>query len=90
LPLDALKIDRSFVAGLGSSADDSAIVEAVIRLAQGLGLGVVAEGVETDGQLEILRRLRCRRAQGFLFAPPLPPESVGRFLAAHPPPGQVR
>jgi diguanylate cyclase (GGDEF)-like protein/PAS domain S-box-containing protein len=83
LPLDALKIDRSFVAGLGRTDDDSAIVEAVIRLAQGLGLSVVAEGVETDVQLQMLRCLRCDKAQGFLFAPPLPPEQFAAFLAAH-------
>ncbi len=71
-PLDILKIDRSFVEGLGESAEGEEIVSAVIKLAHALGLQVVAEGVETTQQLEVLRDLRCDLAQGYLFSRPLP------------------
>jgi Amt family ammonium transporter len=70
-PLDAIKIDRSFVEGLGIERDSLAIVDALIAMAGALSLGVIAEGVETPKQVEELKRLGCRRAQGFLFAPPL-------------------
>jgi diguanylate cyclase (GGDEF)-like protein len=71
-PLDLLKVDRSFVADLGVSIEAEKIVAAVIGLAHALGLKVVAEGVETDGQLDLLRSLGCDLAQGFLFSRPLP------------------
>ena len=80
-PLDVLKIDRSFVAGLGTDDEDSAIVAAVIGMARTLGLTVVAEGVENRGQLAQLIRLECDRAQGFLFAPPIPAHEVERMIA---------
>jgi diguanylate cyclase (GGDEF)-like protein/PAS domain S-box-containing protein len=70
-PLDGLKIDREFVAGLGSSAEDTAIVAAVLSMAQALELAVVAEGVETDAQLAWLRARRCGFAQGFLLGRPV-------------------
>ena len=66
-PVDALKIDRSFVAGLGRDADDEAIVASVVSLGRSVGKSVVAEGVETPGQLRTLRRLGVDRAQGFLW-----------------------
>jgi EAL domain-containing protein (putative c-di-GMP-specific phosphodiesterase class I) len=71
-PVDVLKIDRSFVDGLGDDPDDTAIVTAIISLGRALGLRVVAEGVETRRQLDELRRLGCARAQGFMFARPRP------------------
>jgi diguanylate cyclase (GGDEF)-like protein len=71
-PVDLLKIDRSFVDGLGTEAEDSAIVNAIISLARALRLGVVAEGVEHPAQLVELHRLGCTAVQGFLLAPPLP------------------
>jgi len=70
-PVDILKIDHSFVAGLGSNPEDTAIVRAVLALARTLELGVVAEGVERPEQLQELRALGCERAQGNLFAAPL-------------------
>ena len=70
-PLDVLKIDKSFVAGLGAEAGGSEIVGAVVGLAHALGLEVVAEGVETEGQLQELHRLGCDFAQGFLFSRPV-------------------
>ena len=69
-PVDVLKIDRSFVDGLGDDAEDEAIVTAVVRLAQALELGVVAEGVETAVQLAHLRRLGCNSVQGYYFGRP--------------------
>src|SRR5215218_1419850 len=81
-PLDVLKIDRSFVAGLGRDEEDSAIVAAVVQMARTLGLTVVAEGVERPEQLEILRELDCDRVQGRLIAEPMPADSVGRMMGS--------
>ena len=72
LPLDFLKIDQTFVRGLGVSAEDEAIVRAVIGLAGALGLATVAEGVETPQQEEMLRELGCHQAQGYLYSIPQP------------------
>ncbi|NND75222.1 MAG: EAL domain-containing protein [Ilumatobacter sp.] len=71
-PVESIKVDRSFVAGLGLEVDDTSIVEAVIRLGHSLGLSVVAEGVETPLQLTALRELACNRGQGYLFGRPRP------------------
>ncbi|MGK0275489.1 MAG: diguanylate cyclase (GGDEF)-like protein/PAS domain S-box-containing protein [Ilumatobacter sp.] len=71
-PVEAIKIDRSFVSGLGLEDDDTSIVEAVVRLGHSLGLSVVAEGVETPLQLNGLRDLGCDTAQGYLFGRPRP------------------
>jgi diguanylate cyclase (GGDEF)-like protein/PAS domain S-box-containing protein len=79
-PLDIVKVDRLFVDELGVSREDEEIVSAVIKLAHALGLKVVAEGVETAGQLEILRRLGCDLAQGFLFSEPLPAAAIAAAL----------
>jgi diguanylate cyclase (GGDEF)-like protein/PAS domain S-box-containing protein len=71
-PVEAIKIDKSFVAGLGLEQEDSMIVEAVVRLGQSLGLNVVAEGIESPLQLSRLRDLGCDRGQGYLFGRPRP------------------
>lgn len=71
-PLDILKIDRMFVEELGVRSEAKEIVAAVINLAHALRLQVVAEGVETEQQLEVLKSLGCDLAQGFLFSHPLP------------------
>ena len=71
LPAEELKIDRSFVLDLETSSDARAVVDAVVKLAQALGLKVVAEGVETEAQNQILRALGCDQLQGFLFAKPM-------------------
>jgi EAL domain-containing protein (putative c-di-GMP-specific phosphodiesterase class I) len=81
LPLDVLKVDKSFVDGLGMSKDDEAIVGAVINLAHTLDLRVIAEGVETEDQLEVLRDLGCDYAQGFLFSRPVPEADLAQALA---------
>jgi diguanylate cyclase (GGDEF)-like protein/PAS domain S-box-containing protein len=70
-PIDALKIDREFIDGLGTDAEDTAIVSAVLSMAQALGVDVVAEGVETSAQLAWLEEHGCTSAQGYLLAPPL-------------------
>jgi diguanylate cyclase (GGDEF)-like protein/PAS domain S-box-containing protein len=82
LPLDVLKIDRSFVRGIGQNTEDDAIVQAIISLARSLGLGVTAEGIETAGQAELLRQWSCEKGQGFLFAHPLEAGKVGALLGA--------
>ncbi len=83
-PVDVVKLDRAFVAGLGSDSAADAIVAAVINLAHALGLQVVAEGVETEQQLTVLWALRCDRAQGYHWSAPLPPEAVRGWLEAQP------
>jgi EAL domain-containing protein (putative c-di-GMP-specific phosphodiesterase class I) len=80
-PVDVLKIDRSFVDGLGRESEDTAIVRAVIGLAAALRLRVVAEGVETGEQAEALRSLGCELGQGYLYARPLPAEGIEELLA---------
>jgi diguanylate cyclase (GGDEF)-like protein len=77
LPVDVLKIDKSFVAGLGANRLDDGVVEAVVALARAHGLRVVAEGVETDLQYRRLRGLGCHAAQGFLIGRPGPLEDIG-------------
>jgi EAL domain-containing protein (putative c-di-GMP-specific phosphodiesterase class I) len=83
LPLDILKIDRSYVGGLGSRPEDTAIVHATVAFAKALGLEVTAEGIENAEQLARLRELGCKLGQGYHFAKPLPSEEVPTFLAAH-------
>jgi diguanylate cyclase (GGDEF)-like protein/PAS domain S-box-containing protein len=79
-PVDQLKIDRSFVAGLGRNDSDTAIVASVIGLAHALGLEAVAEGVETVGQMEHLTRLKCDQAQGFNWCRPSAIEALEEWL----------
>jgi EAL domain-containing protein (putative c-di-GMP-specific phosphodiesterase class I) len=82
LPLDDVKIDRSFVASMADDADDAAIVGSTIELARSLGLGVVAEGVETEQVLDRLTALRCDVAQGYFLSRPLPAAELDGWLAA--------
>jgi EAL domain-containing protein (putative c-di-GMP-specific phosphodiesterase class I) len=82
-PVDVLKVDRSFVDGLGHDASDSAIVNAIVTLAHTLGLAAVGEGVETYEQLAELRRLGCDFAQGYLISRPGAGEEVGEMLGRH-------
>ena len=78
LPLDTLKIDRSFVTPLGESHDAEAIVTSIIAMAHAVDLTVIAEGVETERQLDVLQRLGCDQAQGFYFGRPIPAPDLFR------------
>ena len=79
-PFDILKIDKSFVDELGVDQGGTEIVAAVVKLAHALGLQVIAEGVETERQLDALLRLDCDFAQGYLFSRPVPAhELVEKF-----------
>jgi diguanylate cyclase (GGDEF)-like protein/PAS domain S-box-containing protein len=80
LPADTLKIDRSFVAGLGEDAEDSAIVQMTIDLAHTLGMRIIAEGVESEEQAEQLKEMGCDLGQGYYFAEPLSPEALSEFF----------
>jgi EAL domain-containing protein (putative c-di-GMP-specific phosphodiesterase class I) len=80
-PVDSVKVDRSFVSGLGSDPGDTAIVSAVIGLAHALGLRVTAEGVESEEQLMALIDLDCDEAQGYFFSPPQPAPDLRSLLA---------
>lgn len=80
LPIDTLKIDRSFVTAMTEDADDMAIVSSIIALAHGLDLNVVAEGVETEEQRKLLRLLRCDQMQGYLFSAPVTKDKLEEIL----------
>jgi diguanylate cyclase (GGDEF)-like protein/PAS domain S-box-containing protein len=85
LPVDTLKIDKSFVDGITKDADDAAIVEGVVRLAHSLGLQAVAEGVETAEQVAMLRGFSCQTGQGYHFARPAGADEIALMLAGGPP-----
>jgi len=80
LPIEAVKIDRSFIAKMISQQSDAAIVQAVIAMAGKLGLKVVAEGVETPQQLARLKQYNCDEVQGFLYSEPLPAGDMEALL----------
>lgn len=82
LPVQRLKIDQSFVQALEHGANDEVIVRAIVNLGHSLGLRVIAEGVETEGQLEHLRRLGCDEVQGDLICPPLDAEAFAQRFAS--------
>jgi EAL domain-containing protein (putative c-di-GMP-specific phosphodiesterase class I) len=86
LPLNGLKIDRAFIAGMTERAEHLAIVSTIINLAKALGIFVVAEGVETEEQAVRLLALGCDEAQGYLFSRPLPAFEAAKLLAAMPSP----
>jgi diguanylate cyclase (GGDEF)-like protein len=80
MPIDSLKIDRSFIGSIRGERDESPIVEAVIALAHSLRMTVIAEGVETDPQARFLRAHGCEQMQGYLFSPPLPAHEIEHLL----------
>ncbi|MCU7929473.1 MAG: EAL domain-containing protein [Candidatus Thiodiazotropha sp. (ex Codakia rugifera)] len=80
LPLDTLKIDRTFIKDIPENEDDVTITSAIIAMAHSLGLGIVAEGVETESQLDFLVQLGCELAQGYLFSKPVPPDVLMEML----------
>ncbi len=83
LPVDTVKIDRSFIGDLALGGSATTLVASIVELARSLGLDVVAEGVETDQQAQLLRELNCTYAQGYLYARPAPAEEAARALDAH-------
>jgi Amt family ammonium transporter len=82
MPLDELKLDRSFVTDIGTAGRDRALVASVVQLARTLDIAVVAEGVETQAQAEVLNTMGCRIHQGFLYGRPLPAASFASLLAS--------
>jgi EAL domain-containing protein (putative c-di-GMP-specific phosphodiesterase class I) len=84
-PIDRLKIDRSFIDDVATSAHDATIAKAIISLAHNLNLQVIAEGVENRAQLEFLAANACDEIQGYLLSRPLDAEALTRFLQASPP-----
>jgi EAL domain-containing protein (putative c-di-GMP-specific phosphodiesterase class I) len=83
-PINTVKIDKSFVRTIGTEREDTAIVAAVIALANNLDIRVVAEGVETPEQLAVLLQLRCHYLQGYLFSAPRPGTDVGEIVEMPP------
>jgi EAL domain-containing protein (putative c-di-GMP-specific phosphodiesterase class I) len=84
LPLDAIKIDRSFVTGMESGPTQLQLVHTVRALAKNIGVVSVAEGVETEGQLKTLRALGCESAQGYLFSKPITAKAIGELMRTDP------
>ena len=80
-PIDTLKIDRSFVTQMMENEENLAIVRTIVALAQNLGMDVVAEGVETEDQLKLLRKLECENGQGYLFSTPIGGHQLEQFIA---------
>ena len=79
-PLDALKIDQSFIRQISAAPHETAIVSAIIRMGQSLSLRVIAEGVETQEELDFLRNQQCNEAQGYYFSRPVPPQEFSELL----------
>lgn len=79
-PVDSLKIDQSFIRGLPENAEDAQITRTIISMAHNLGLGVIAEGVETPEQLKFLQQVGCEEVQGFYFSKPLPEEKLLEYI----------
>lgn len=83
LPLDFIKVDRSLIMSLPTDPEDVAVVDAVLKFAEDLGIAVIAEGLEVDEQLEFLSQRGCTLGQGYLVSPPLPVAAVGGFLSTN-------
>ena len=84
IPLTGIKIDRSFIKDLSTTAEAKVIIKSITEIAETLGMTTTAEGVETEAQLAIVRALGCRAAQGFLFSKPVPAEEVPGLLQGSP------
>ena len=90
LPVDLVKIDRSFVSQLETSPHHRALVKATVEVAQSLGMGTVAEGIETPGQAQVLQALQCQKGQGYWFGRPMPAAALADWLVARQPAAVVR
>jgi diguanylate cyclase (GGDEF)-like protein len=89
-PLDALKIDQSFIRQITTIPDETVIVSAIISMGQSLNLRIIAEGVETEDQLDFLKAHKCDEAQGFYFSRPVPPQQIANLLESRDPIGNVQ
>ena len=85
MPIDKIKIDRSFIMDMAGSDSDMMIVKTMITLAHGLGKRILAEGVEDENQLGLLKRMSCDAVQGYLIAKPLPEADALQFLRSKSP-----
>ena len=81
-PIDTLKVDRSFINRLDVEDGDPVIVQTIVALAHNLGMQVVAEGIETSGQVELLKAMGCQYGQGYFFSRPVDGDSAGALLRA--------
>ncbi|QKW11208.1 aminotransferase class I/II-fold pyridoxal phosphate-dependent enzyme [Streptomyces sp. NA04227] len=81
-PIDVLKVDKSFIDNIATDGQQIALVEEIVRIADVLGLRVIAEGIENEGQRDLLTAIGCRHGQGFLFAPPVPAPEAERLLTS--------
>ncbi len=82
-PVDTLKIDRSFISRIDGDQETREIVRIIVMLAHNLGLKVIAEGVETEAQRDLLRQMDCEQAQGYLFSKPCDNQTIGKLLEAN-------
>jgi EAL domain-containing protein (putative c-di-GMP-specific phosphodiesterase class I) len=82
LPIDKLKVDKSFVLDISNNSDDAAIVAAIIDMAHNLIIGVIAEGVETEAQMQYLRDRKCDEVQGYYFSKPLADDLLENYLSS--------
>ena len=82
MPLQRLKIDRAFVQGLADNPNDRSLVRTIVAMGSSLGLDMVAEGVESVHQLQVLSDLGCHKAQGYLISHPVPPEAMRSTVSA--------
>ncbi|RMH15772.1 MAG: EAL domain-containing protein [Gammaproteobacteria bacterium] len=83
LPVHTLKIDQGFVQRMNRNAADNSVIAAIIAMAEGLNLDLIAEGVETEEQLQQLKEMGCKNMQGFLYSRPLPKQAAAELLAAN-------
>jgi EAL domain-containing protein (putative c-di-GMP-specific phosphodiesterase class I) len=88
-PMDSIKLDKSFISGLGNNRQDTAVVYAAVSFAKALHLTITAEGIENNSQVEQLRALGCELGQGFLFSKPLPSWEMAEYLVSHDPSAQT-
>jgi EAL domain-containing protein (putative c-di-GMP-specific phosphodiesterase class I) len=82
-PIDCLKVDRAFIKDMPDNLDDVAIAKTIVAMAQALGLTTVAEGVETEGQLSLLKEMGCDQIQGYLFSKPLSADDFFAYYQTH-------
>ena len=82
-PVDCIKIDKSFTSAMANSAESEALIRTFVQLGKDLGLTTLAEGVETTGEMDMLRADKVDEAQGYLFARPLEPDDLEKRLLAH-------